>query len=221
MSARNYTMGLYGRKLGMTQIFDDVGNTIGTTIVEITPNRVIQVKTSKSGDGYAAIQLGFGTRRERLLSRPIAGHLKKAGSAPVRFLREVRMTDAQVAAYSVGQELTVAEIFQAKSRVDVSGTIKGRGFTGVMKRYNFSGFKRTHGAHEYKRHGGSIGTRLTPGMTLSGMPMPGRYGQDEVTIQNLLVLKVDAEKHLIYIKGGIPGPNGGYLRVRKAIKDLK
>lgn len=214
----NTRMGLLGKKLGMTQIFDTNGNAVGATLVELLPNRVLQVKTTKTKEGYAALQLGYGQRRESLISKPVKGHLAKSGSADVRHIAEVRVTDEVAGKYQAGQFISAAEIFSAKDKIDVTGDIKGRGFTGVMKRHNFSGFKRTHGAHEYKRHGGSIGTRLTPGMTLSGMPMPGQYGNAQVTVQNIVVLKIDAERNLVYLLGGIPGANNGILKLRKGVK---
>lgn len=214
----NTRMGLLGKKLGMTQIFDAAGNAVGATLIELLPNRVLQVKTSKSKDGYAALQLGYGTRRAALISKPVKGHLAKTGEADVRTIAEIRVTDEVAAKYQAGQTISAGEVFAEKQHVDVTGLIKGRGFTGVMKRHNFSGFKRSHGAHEYKRHGGSIGTRLTPGMTLSGMPMPGHYGDAQVTIQNLTVLKIDSERNLVYLLGGVPGANGTVLKIRKAVK---
>ncbi len=211
-------MGLMGRKLGMTQVFDESGNAIGVTLVEVLPNRVLQVKSEKGVDGYAALQIGYGTQKESRLTKAVAGHQKKSGEANVRTISELRVDEATASKYQAGQLISLTDIFAAKERVDVIGDTKGRGHTGVMKRHNFSGFKRTHGAHEYKRHGGSIGCRLTPGMTLAGMPMTGHYGDEQVTIQNLLVLKVEAERNLLYLKGGIPGPNGAVLKIKKPAK---
>ena len=210
--------GLIGRKLGMTQVFDDAGNSVGVTLVEVAPNRVLQVKTAKSKDGYAALQLGYGSQKESRITKPIRGHLAKCGASFVRYIRELRVDDAFASKYQAGQEIKVTDLFSAKERIDVTGLSKGRGFTGVMKRHNFSGFKRTHGAHEYKRHGGSIGCRLTPGMTLAGMPMPGHHGNADVTVQNIQILRIDAERNLVFLKGGVPGPNGTIFKLRKAAK---
>jgi large subunit ribosomal protein L3 len=213
-------MGLLGTKLGMTQIFDDAGNTIGVTILEVKPNRVIQVKTSKTKDGYPSVQLGYGLKKASRISKAVQGHLAKTGAnAPlVRYIKEFRVSDEIANKYQVGQEIKPSEIFAVKERIDIAGVTKGRGFTGVMKRHNFSGFKRTHGAHEYKRHGGSIGTRLTPGMTLKGMPMGGQYGTENVTIQNLQIVRIDADRNLVFLKGGVPGPNGALVKIKKAAK---
>lgn len=211
-------VGLIGRKLGMTQVFDDAGNTVGATIVEVAPNRVLQVKTEKSKDGYAALQLGYGTQKEARITKPMRGHMAKSGATFVRYVREFRVDNATASKYQAGQELTIGDFFSAKERIDVTGQTKGRGFAGVMKRHNFSGFKRTHGAHEYKRHGGSIGCRLTPGMTLAGMPMGGHYGNEQVTIQNIQIIRIDAERNLVFLKGGVPGPNGSVFQLKKAAK---
>lgn len=214
----NSNAGMLGRKLGMTQIFDEQNNALGVTLIEITPNRILQVKTTKSKDGYSALQVGYGTRREKTISKPMRGHFAKSGLANVRFVREIRVTDDVAQKYQAGGQLSIDGLFAAGERIDVSGLTKGRGTTGVMKRHNFSGFKRSHGVHEYARHGGSIGTRLTPGMTLAGMPMVGRYGNENVTIQNVKIIKIDTERNVLYVKGGVPGPNGGILRLRKAVK---
>lgn len=215
-------MGLIGTKLGMTQVFDDAGNSVGVTILEVKPNRVLQVKTSKTSDGYSALQLGYGARRVKRISKAVQGHLAKSESVKegvsVRFIREFRVSEDLAAKYQAGQDINVTEIFAAKERVDIAGVTKGRGFTGVMKRHNFSGFKRSHGVHEYARHGGSIGTRLTPGMTLAGMPMGGQYGTENVTIQNLQILRIDAERNLVFLKGGVPGPNGAMVKIKKPAK---
>lgn len=210
--------GLIGRKLGMTQIFDDAGNAVGVTVVEVAPNRVLQVKSTKGKDGYAALQLGYGSQKESRITKPMRGHMAKSGTSFVRHVRELRVDESVASKYQVGQEIKLGDLFSAKERIDVSGLSKGRGFAGVMKRHNFSGFKRTHGAHEYKRHGGSIGCRLTPGMTLAGMPMPGQYGNADVTVQNIQILKIDLDRNLVYLKGGVPGAPGAVFKLRKAAK---
>ena len=212
----NERMGLVGRKLGMTQIFDEAGNVAGVTVIEVKANTVVQVKSTSGKDGYGAIQLGYGTRKESRVTKAELGHAKKAGVGPFKVVREVRISDPS--AFSAGQELNLTGVFAAKEKVDVIGTSKGRGFAGVMKRHNFRGFKRTHGVHEYYRHGGSIGTRLTPGRTLKGVKMPGHMGNARVTVQNLRVVRVDAERNLLFVKGGVPGADGGYVVIRKAVK---
>jgi large subunit ribosomal protein L3 len=214
----NESVGLLGRKLGMTQIFDEAGNAHGVTVLEVKPNTVIQVKSTDTKDGYAAVQLGYGTRKESRVSKAIKGHVGKVGARPFRVIREIRLPDAVAKAHTAGQQLTVDGAFAVKQRVDVIGTSKGRGFAGVMKRHNFSGFKRSHGVHEYYRHGGSIGTRLTPGMTLKGVKMPGHMGSARVTVQNLKVVKVDVERNLVMVRGGVPGPDGATVIVRNSTK---
>lgn len=219
---KNSEMGLIGRKIGMTQVFDAVGAALGVTVVELGPNVVLQGKTTKGDDGYSALQLGFGTRKVSRVTKGEQGHFKKAGEAVLpRYVHEIRVPDATVEAHPVGTVLSVADVFKGGIRVDVTGTSKGRGFSGVMKRHNFKGFKRTHGVHEYHRHGGSIGTRLTPGMTFKGVGMPGQMGNCQVTQQGLLVHAIDTERNLIYIKGGIPGCDGADVVIRHAVKKRK
>lgn len=213
--------GLIGRKLGMTQIYDDAGNVQGVTVVEIGPNTVLQVKSTTGKDGYDAIQLGYGAQKAIRSSKAELGHAKKAmpeTEAAPRTVREIRLAAGAASAYEVGKVLVAADLFKSGDKVDVQGTIKGRGFTGVMKRHNMSGFKSSHGVHEYYRHGGSIGTRLTPGMTWAGMKMPGHYGASTASIQNLKVVKVDGERNLVYILGGVPGPDGATVLVKKGAK---
>lgn len=214
----NEKLGLIGRKVGMTQIFDDEGNAVGVTVLEAGPNVVLQVKSTESADGYSAIQVGFLERKASRTTKPQQGHFAKSGVSPKQHVQEFRLPAGQSASYSAGQTITVSDVFSAGDIVDVAGTSKGRGFSGVMKRYNFRGFIRSHGTHEYFRHGGSIGTRLTPGHVLKGKKMPGHMGAHAVSIQNLQVVKVDAENNLLFIKGGVPGPNGGIVRVRQAVK---
>lgn len=215
----NTKMGLVGQKLGMTQLFLDDGTVVPVTVVLAGPNRVLQVKTPDTRDGYHALQLGFGTQKEQRLNGAFKGHLAKSGSPTVRHVREVRVTAAETSAWEAGKEIGPADVFNVGDLVDVTGTSKGRGFAGVMKRHHFSGFKRSHGVHEYFRHGGSIGTRLTPGMTLKGTRMPGRMGGKQVTTQNLQVVKVDAERHLVFVRGAVPGPQGSVVKLRKAVKN--
>lgn len=214
----NEKMGLLGRKIGMTQMFDPDQNLFGVTVVDVSGNVVITTKSEDGSDGYNAIQLGIDEQKEARVNQPEMGHFKKAGVSPRKFVREVRLSKDAAAAFSAGQAVKASDVFSDGVWVDVTGTSKGRGFAGVMKRHNFHGFIRTHGTHEYFRHGGSIGTRLTPGMVLKGKKMPGQYGNKRHTVQNLKVIKVDADAGLLYIRGGVPGPNGGYVTVRGAIK---
>jgi large subunit ribosomal protein L3 len=215
----NKNVGLLGRKLGMTQIYDEVGAVQGVTVIEVQPNTVLQVKTAATKDGYAALQLATGSKKPSRTTKAELGHATKVGltTAP-RVVREIRVTDEEAAKHTAGAQLSIGAFFTVNERVDVNGTSKGKGFSGVMKRHNFSGFKRTHGAHEYKRHGGSIGTRLTPGMTFKGVKMPGQMGNATVMVQNLRVVKIDAERHLLYLRGGVPGAQGADVLVRKTAK---
>ena len=214
----NEKPGLLAIKVGMTQIFNDENKVVPVTVLDLSGNTVVRVKTQDSADGYNAVQLGLGEQKEERLSKPQAGHFKKAGVSAKRYLREVRVSDADLAKYEAGSTLAAADFFSAGQKIDVTGTSKGRGFAGVMKRYNFAGFITSHGTHEFFRHGGSIGTRLTPGHVLKGKKMPGHMGAERVTIQSLTVVEVDAERNLLYVKGGVPGANGGLLLVRDAVK---
>ena len=210
--------GLLGTKVGMSRIFQEDGEAIACTLVEAGPCTVLQRKT-QADDGYDAIQLGFGSKRDKLVTQPMKGHFKKAGDANFRFLREVRLLEAGDDAPAVGEKIT-CEIFEPGDFVDVIGTMKGRGFTGVVKRHHFSTLKESHGAHFFVRHAGSIGSRK-PQHTLPGTRMGGQHGNTRVTIQNLRILRVDAEKNLLYIKGALPGPSGGLVLLREAKKKPK
>ncbi len=213
----NSELGLLGRKLGMTQLFDDDGTIVPVTVVEAGPCTVVQVKTVDS-DGYDAIQLGFGSQKEHRVSKAQLGHYGKSESSPAAWVGEIRVRSDEVAKLDAGDTLGAADVFTEGTYVDVTGTSKGRGFSGVMRRHNFAGFERTHGTHEFFRHGGSIGTRLTPGHVLKGKKMPGHMGSEQVTVQNLRVARVDAERSLVFVRGAIPGPKGGYVKVRRSVK---
>jgi len=216
----NEMMGLMGRKVGMTQFFRDDGEVVAVTVIETGPCTVLQVKTEDGSDGYNAIQIGFGDQKEQRINKPQLGHFKKAGASVKRFVKEIRLSKDEAAAFTPGQELK-ADVFETGTRVDVTGTSKGKGFAGVMKRHNFAGFIRTHGTHEFFRHGGSIGTRLTPGFVFKGKKMPGHMGSEKVTMQNLQVERVDADRNFIMVRGGVPGANGSLVVVRKAVKGPK
>jgi len=211
----NSNPGILGRKIGMTQFFNDEGQIVPCTVVEAGPCTVLQVKTDET-DGYNAVQLGFADQKEQRTNKPMKGHLAKSGATPKKFIREIRINDAS--GYTAGDNVALGDVFKVGDKLDVTGTSKGKGFAGVMKKFNFKGFLRSHGVHEFFRHGGSIGTRLTPGMVAKGTKMPGQLGNAQATIQNLTLAKVDEERNLLFIKGGIPGPNGGYVVVRSAVK---
>ena len=205
--------GILGRKLGMTQVFTKSGKLIPVTVIEVEPNVVTQIKTVET-DGYNAIQLGFDTKREKLATKASIGHAKKANTAPKRFYREIR--DAEVSNYSLGQELR-ADIFAAGEVVDVTGTSKGKGFQGVIKRHGQSRGPMGHGSM-YHRRPGSMGPTSTPGRVFKGKKLPGHMGVETVTIQNLEVVKVDLDKNVILVKGSVPGAKGAVLKIKSSVK---
>lgn len=206
--------GIIGKKIGMTQIFDDNGKVVPVTVVEAGPCVVSQKKTVEN-DGYAAVQIGFGDLKAHKVKKPIGGHFAKANVAPKRTLREFRFDDTD--AYQVG-DLVKADAFAAGDKVDVTGTSKGKGYAGVIKRWNFQRLKESHGSGPVARHGGSIGSCSDPSRVYPGKKMAGHLGSERVTVQNLQVVKVDAENNLIAIKGAIPGPNGGTVVIHDTVK---
>jgi large subunit ribosomal protein L3 len=206
--------GLLGEKLGMTQVFDENNRIVPVTVVKAGPCVVTQVRTPEK-DGYSAVQLGFGAIDPRKVNRPEGGHFAKAGVTPRRHLVELRTSDA--GDYTVGQELT-AEVLSDVTKVDVTGTSKGKGTAGVMKRHGFKGLGAGHGTHRKHRAPGSIGGASTPGRVFKGVRMAGRMGAVTTTTLSLTVHKIDAEKGLVLIKGAVPGPRGGLLLVRSAVK---
>jgi len=208
--------GVLGEKLGMTQVWDADNKLVPVTVVKAGPCVVTQVRADET-DGYSAVQIAFGAIDPRKVNKPMSGHFEKAGVTPRRHLVELRTADA--ADYELGQEIT-AESFEAGQRVDATGTTKGKGFAGVMKRHNFRGLGAGHGVQRKHRSPGSIGGCATPGRVFKGMRMAGRMGNERVTTQNLTIHAVDAEKGLLLIKGAIPGPNGGLVLVRTAAKGL-
>ena len=214
MANTKTTKGLLGKKLGMTQVWDENNKLIPVTVVEITPNVVTQVRTPEV-DGYSAVQIAYGQIDPRKANKPATGHFDKAGVTPRRHLTEVRTADA--ADYSLGQEIAV-DIFAAGQLVDVVGTSKGKGFAGVMKRHNFKGVSSSHGSHRNHRKPGSIGASSTPSRVFKGMRMAGRMGGDRVTVLNLRVHAVDLEKGLLLVKGAVPGARGRIVFVRNAVK---
>ncbi|MEV4317621.1 50S ribosomal protein L3 [Actinocrispum sp. NPDC049592] len=206
--------GILGTKLGMTQVFDEANRVVPVTVVQAGPNVVTQVRTQET-DGYVAVQLAFGAIDPRKVNKPETGHFSKAGVTPRRYLAELRTTDA--GEYTVGQEIT-AEVFEAGTEIDVTGTSKGKGYAGVMKRHGFKGLSASHGTQRKHRSPGSIGGCATPGRVFKGLRMAGRMGHVKVTTQNLTVHRVDAESGLILIKGAVPGPKGGLVFLKSAAK---
>ena len=205
--------GLIGRKVGMTQIFDEKGNVVPVTVVELGPCTVTQKKTTEN-DGYNAVQLGFDDKKVTRTNKPMKGHFDKANVAPKKILKEFRLEDDS--ALNVG-DIIKADIFAAGEKVDVVGTSKGKGTAGVIKRWNFSRLKETHGTGPVARHAGSLGV-IDPARIFKGKRMAGHLGSERVTIQNLDVVKVDAENNLIAIKGAIPGPKKGIVMVVNSVK---
>ena len=206
--------GLLGTKLGMTQVWGEGNALVPVTVIQITPNVVTQIRTPEV-DGYTAVQIAAGPIDPRKVNKPSAGHFDKAGVTPRRHLTELRTADA--ADYSLGQEIAV-DVFEAGSKVDVVGTSKGKGFAGVMKRHNFKGVSASHGSHRNHRKPGSIGASSTPSRVFKGMRMAGRMGGVRTTTLSLNVHKVDTERGLLLIKGAVPGPKGGLVLVRSAVK---
>ena len=205
---------LIGKKIGMTQIFDEKGNVVPVTVVEAGPCVVSMIKTVET-DGYNAVQLGFGDVKANKLTKPMKGHFDKANVAPKKTLKEFRFDDCT--AYAVG-DIVKADTFEAGMKVDVTGTSKGKGYAGVIKRWNFSRLKETHGSGPVARHGGSMGACSSPSRVWKGKKMAGHLGAEKVTVKNLKVVKVDAENNLVAIKGAIPGPNGGTVVIRDITK---
>jgi large subunit ribosomal protein L3 len=214
----NQHPGLIGKKLGNTQVFQDDGNVVRVTVLRVGPCVVIGKRTLEK-DGYSALVLGFDDAKEKRVNKPEGGFFKKIGVKAKRVLREFRLDPEVVAGYEVGAEIKPSAIFSVGQHVDVAGTTKGRGFTGVMKRWDFKGSKsQTHGTHEYQRHGGSIGTNMTPGRTFPNLKMAGQYGNERVTILNLKIAKIVDDENLLLIEGGVPGSRNGYVTVRGAVK---
>ena len=206
-------MAILGKKIGMTQIFED-GKVVPVTVIEAGPNFVLQTKTTEK-DGYVAIQVGFGEKREKNTTKPLMGIFNKAGVKPQRFVRELRVESVEE--YTLGQEIKV-DVLGTTEFVDITGTSKGKGTAGVMKRHNFHGNRATHGVSRNHRLGGSIGNSSTPGEVYKGRKMAGRMGNEKVTVQNLKVVRVDVENNLLLVKGAVPGAKNGYLTIKAALK---
>ena len=206
--------GLIGKKIGMTQIFDEAGKFVPVNVVEAGPCVVVQKKTVEN-DGYESIQVGFGDIAQKKVSKPLQGHFAKADVACKRVLREFRLDDCS--GVNVG-EIIKADTFAVGDRVDACGTSKGKGYAGTIKRFNFSRLKETHGSGPVARHAGSMGACSDPSRVMKGKKLPGHMGVERVTVQNLTVVKVDAENNLIALKGAIPGPKGGIVYLTDSVK---
>ena len=205
---------IIGKKLGVTRLFSKEGNIVPVTVIEAGPCPIIQKKT-KEKDGYHALQVGFLPKKPNRVNRPLMGHVKKSGRGAFYFLKELRVDE--IDPYELGQEIVV-DIFQPGDLVDVTGTSKGRGFSGVMKRHGFRGAPGSHGTHEYFRHGGSIGAAADPSRTFKGKKMPGHFGNRMVTVQNIEVVEVRPQQNLIFLKGAVPGWRNGIVTIRQAKK---
>lgn len=204
---------ILGKKVGMTQMFQSDGTMIPVTVIEAGPCPVVQKKTVGT-DGYSAVQVGFSTIRERLVNKPLTGHFAKANIKPLRYMRELKLDDAD--SYEVGQVIK-ADVFAVGDRVDISGRSKGKGFQGVIKRHNQARGRMTHGSH-YHRRVGSMSANSSPSRVFKTKKLPGHMGAENVTIQNLEIVRVDAERNLLLVKGAVPGPKGGVVTVKSSVK---
>ena len=207
--------GILGTKLGMTQVFDETGQVVPVTVVQAGPCVVTAVRTPDN-DGYSAVQIGFGEINPRKVTKPVAGLFEKAGVTPRRYVAEIRTEGASE--YTLGQEIT-ATLFEKGQRIDVTGKSKGKGFAGVMKRHHFKGLSASHGTQRKHRSPGSIGACATPSRVFKGVRMAGRMGAERTTVQSLTVHAVDSDKNLLLIKGAVPGPRGGLVVVRSAVRE--
>lgn len=207
---------ILGKKVGMTQVFTEEGIVIPVTVIEVGPIKIVQKKTVEK-DGYNAIQVGYGEVKEKRVNKPLKGHFGKASTEVKRYLREIRVDD--IDAYEIGQEIK-ADIFSVGDRVDATGTSKGKGFQGAIKRHNQARGPMSHGS-KYHRGIGSMGGSATPARILKGKKMPGHMGHERVTVQNLEVVRVDADKNFILVKGAVPGPKGGLITIKESVKASK
>jgi large subunit ribosomal protein L3 len=209
--------GLIGKKAGMTQVFNDEGNAVPVTVIDTSSLEVVGKRTLEK-DKYTAVVLGLDDAKEKHLSKAQIGSFKKAGAKAKRIVREFRVDAKELEAYTVGEAVKVDTLFKKGDIVDVTGITKGRGYQGVVKRWNFRGFGQTHGTHEYRKHPGAIGQRKTPGRVYPNKKLPGHYGVEQVTVQNLEVIGVYPEKNIILVKGGVAGSNDGLVTVKPAVK---
>ena len=213
----NQNLGLIGKKLGNMQVFDEDGTVRRVTVVQVGPCVVLGKRTPEQ-HGYSALLLGFGEQLEKRVNKPIAGFYKKLDRKPSRLQREFRLPADAVAKFEIGQVIKPSECFVVGQKVDVSGTTRGRGFQGVLRRWNFKGSRDSHGTHEYRRHGGAIGTNMTPGRTFPNLKMAGQYGNERITVLNLPVVRVLDDEQIVMIEGAVPGAKHGVLTVRGAVK---
>ncbi len=208
---------MIGNKIGMTQMFNEKGEVVPVTVVKVGPCTVVNKKTDEK-DGYNALVLGYGEIKESRVRKSELGLYKKADAAPRRMLRETRIKPEELDTYKIGQEIAPGDIFKSGEYVDITGNSKGKGFSGVIKRYGMAGAKSSHGTHEFFRHGGSIGASASPSRVFKGKKMPGRYGGNRITVQNLLIADIKPGKNVILVKGAVPGANRGYVTVAHAVK---
>jgi large subunit ribosomal protein L3 len=213
----NTKPGIIGKKLGMTHLYKEDGTVMRVTVIDTSDVLVVGKRTQEK-DGYTALILGMKDAKEKHLTKPQLGAFKKANVPAKRVLRELRCEADALEKHEIGKHVNLGEMFQPGQIVDAQGKTRGRGFSGVVRRWSFAGFVQTHGTHEYRRHGGSIGTNMTPGRTLPNIKMPGQYGNETVSVLNLKVARVDAEKHLLMIEGGIPGSRNALVTVRHGVK---
>lgn len=213
----NTKPGIIGKKLGMTHLYKEDGTVQRVTVVD-TSAVIVVGKRTKEKDGYTALILGMNDAKEKHLSKAQLGSFKKANVTPKRIIRELRVEADVLDKHEIGKPVNLAEMFQPGQIVDTQGVTRGRGFSGVVRRWSFAGFVQTHGTHEYRRHGGSIGTNMTPGRTLPNLKMPGQYGNETVSVLNLRIARVDADKHLLMVEGGIPGAKNALVTVRHGVK---
>ena len=212
----NQNPGIIGKKIGYTQIYDEKGEVLRCTVVQA--GCIVVGKRTNEKDGYSALVLGLGDRKAQRTNKPLAGQYKKINQAPKRWIRELRAPEDHVAKFEIGQKLDLDQIFDVGQFVDAQGITRGRGFSGVVRRWSMAGAVQTHGTHEYRRHGGSIGTNMTPGRTLPGLKMPGQYGNETVTAHNLKIARLMLEDDLVLIEGAVPGPKNQLVTIRGAIK---
>lgn len=214
----NQNFGVIGKKLGNTQVFNEDGSVTRVTAIEVGPCTVLGLRTPDK-HGYSAVVLGFGKRKEKRVAKAQETHYRKLGAPTPAVVREFRVPAEKLGEFEVGQVIKPSTFFQVGQKVDVAGKTRGRGFTGVMRRWNFKGSgSDTHGTHEYRRHGGAIGTNMTPGRTLPNLKMSGQYGDERVTIQNLPIAKILDEEQILLIEGAVPGARSGIVTVRGAVK---
>lgn len=211
------SLGLLGRKVGMMRIFMDDGNSIPVTVLDVSNNRVTQVKTTELKDGYSALQVAFGTRKPSRVTKPMAGHFAKAGVEAAQYLKEFRISNEEASGYQSGAKLPVS-LFEVGQKVDVQGTSIGKGFAGTIKRHNFGAQRNSHGNSRSHRVPGSIGMAQDPGRVFPGKKMTGHMGDETVTVQNLDIVRIDEARELLMVRGAVPGAKNGYVVVRPAIK---